>query len=438
MKYSLNENVKSITKEDNILLYNPVKSSWIKTKQKNVDKLQRLINSDLKTLNKEDRYLLDYLERYDIISDLDNKTDIEADSPISIYFFLTKKCNLECSFCSMNSNPNIDSSNNLSFDEIKEFIDQLSDFNIKRIILTGGEPLLHDKLIKIIEYIKEKLGTKVIVSTNGFLLSEQFCKDIKGKVDRIDISWESIYGEYKEMRDQFIKNIDVAKKNKINMNFSYVVTKNNREYIYEYIDYCVLYDAGIDLKIVSPINNGNDYDDLILQEEDVLDLYESVFEYIIEKNYVNSPCLKSIIGYTPKPKLGCSGYYKNMFAIYPNGDVFPCHSVNSSEYSLTNIKENSFEDCVKLFGKKRNTFSVFNIDDREYCKECDIRNFCLGVCAGEIYKDIESGSIKPSTCKFRSIIVNYFLWEHKKNISFKEQLNNIILKIREAKSCVKL
>jgi len=76
-------------------------------------------------------------------------------------------CNLSCPFCYFKNYIEI-SEEAKSFEEILEFI---KNNNIKELILTGGEPLLHENLIGFLSQIRKQ---KIIVKlkTNGFYSSK--------------------------------------------------------------------------------------------------------------------------------------------------------------------------------------------------------------------------------------------------------------------------
>lgn len=84
----------------------------------------------------------------------DDKTSIY---PSSYYLHLTYKCNLNCIYC---YNKDIRTNfEEIELDKWELIIDKISPF-ARRIILTGGEPFLSNKLPHVIEYIKS-LNTSV-------------------------------------------------------------------------------------------------------------------------------------------------------------------------------------------------------------------------------------------------------------------------------------
>ncbi|HYH05065.1 MAG TPA: radical SAM protein [Bacillota bacterium] len=94
------------------------------------------------------------------------RNDYFQELPIDI--MVTYRCNLNCKKCYAPK-----SGYEASFDEITKAVNKLYDGGIRRIVLTGGEPLVREDLPQIAAYIKKK-GFEVYLSTNGLLLKERW------------------------------------------------------------------------------------------------------------------------------------------------------------------------------------------------------------------------------------------------------------------------
>jgi MoaA/NifB/PqqE/SkfB family radical SAM enzyme len=84
-------------------------------------------------------------------------------------------CNLNCKYCCTFSpiaeNTFLDEENNI-FDLHK--LSEITNGKLKDIVLAGGEPLLHPKLINIMEAARKYFtNVEIIILTNGILLSKQ-------------------------------------------------------------------------------------------------------------------------------------------------------------------------------------------------------------------------------------------------------------------------
>lgn len=89
---------------------------------------------------------------------------------------VTKKCNLNCRHCyAANSNA---CEPELTFEEGKKLIDDLSAFACPVILFSGGEPLLRPDLPELAGYAVSK-GIRTVISTNGTLIDKITAKKLK-------------------------------------------------------------------------------------------------------------------------------------------------------------------------------------------------------------------------------------------------------------------
>ncbi len=90
---------------------------------------------------------------------------------------ITKACNLRCIHCYARATPG-PSPDELTTDEAKRVIDDLSEFGVPVILFSGGEPLSRKDLIELSAYASEK-GIRVVISTNGTLITKDVAKLLK-------------------------------------------------------------------------------------------------------------------------------------------------------------------------------------------------------------------------------------------------------------------
>lgn len=89
---------------------------------------------------------------------------------------VTRACNLRCKHCLNNSGEIIN--NQLTTEEIIDLIKKLSNAGIQEIRFTGGEPLVHKDIYKMIK-LATKLGIYTSIGTNGTLINEEVAKKLK-------------------------------------------------------------------------------------------------------------------------------------------------------------------------------------------------------------------------------------------------------------------
>lgn len=95
----------------------------------------------------------------------------EADS---IEIDITEHCNLRCAQCTHNAPYFKTSDTHYTLEQFKKDIDILSNkIHFNAIRLVGGEPLLNNDLVEMLEHItNSKITNQIVLVTNGILLSD--------------------------------------------------------------------------------------------------------------------------------------------------------------------------------------------------------------------------------------------------------------------------
>ena len=110
---------------------------------------------------------------------------------------ITDRCNFRCAFC-MPEGQDYEFFRReeiLSFEEITKFVKAIIPLGIKKVRLTGGEPLLRRDLERLIKMLSELPMEDLSLTTNGFLLKEK-AKALKhAGLKRITVSLPSLRDE---------------------------------------------------------------------------------------------------------------------------------------------------------------------------------------------------------------------------------------------------
>lgn len=78
-------------------------------------------------------------------------------------FIRVSGCNLRCNYCDTKYALEKDTGTHMSIEEI---LKKVEEFKVKNITITGGEPLIHKDIDKLIDLLLEK-GYKINIETNG-------------------------------------------------------------------------------------------------------------------------------------------------------------------------------------------------------------------------------------------------------------------------------
>jgi len=107
---------------------------------------------------------------------------------------VTDRCNLRCTYCMPERGIKLlERRELLTFEEILRVVRILSELGIKKIRLTGGEPLLRNNILGLIEGIRNIPGIEDIsLTTNGTLLGKFLKSLYDAGIRRINISMDSL------------------------------------------------------------------------------------------------------------------------------------------------------------------------------------------------------------------------------------------------------
>jgi len=164
-----------------------------------------------------------------------------------------------------------------------EILQRVSKLQPERLVISGGEPLLDDKLIEKLSYISDAMqSTDVSLSTNA-AVDFDFAK-LKGLIGCIDISLPSLDADvFSEMRGMNCvsivkRNIEKCLKYGFNVRLSCILTKPNKAGIMDVLDFA-------QRKGVSSVRLGrylpfryasNCRDDFELSEEEIREIMSEV------------------------------------------------------------------------------------------------------------------------------------------------------------------
>ncbi|GAA7025249.1 hypothetical protein AOH443_07260 [Helicobacter pylori] len=157
---------------------------------------------------------------------------------------VTKQCNFRCRYCMPTTPLNFfDNEELLPLDNVLEFLKIAIDEGVKKIRITGGEPLLRkglDEFIaKLHDYNKE---VALVLSTNGFLL-KKMAKDLKNAgLSRVNVSLDSLKRVLKISQKDALKNmlegIEESLKVGLKLKLNTIVIKSvNDDEILELLEY---------------------------------------------------------------------------------------------------------------------------------------------------------------------------------------------------------
>ena len=140
----------------------------------------------------------------------------QLDRPLAdLRVSVTDRCNFRCRYCMPREHfdhehrylPRADI---LSFEEIVRVVSTLVPLGLRKVRLTGGEPLLRSELHRLVAMLRTLPGLELALTTNASLLSKQAQALRDAGLDRLTVSLDSIAPEvFARMTDSDLPVSDV-------------------------------------------------------------------------------------------------------------------------------------------------------------------------------------------------------------------------------------
>jgi cyclic pyranopterin phosphate synthase len=114
---------------------------------------------------------------------------------------ITDKCNLRCRYCMPGDIKSLPMKEILTYEEIAIIASAAAGLGIKKIKVTGGEPLVRRGCCKLVRILKDIPGIdEVTITTNGVLLADHLDELKLAGIDGINISLDTLNRDrYKEL-----------------------------------------------------------------------------------------------------------------------------------------------------------------------------------------------------------------------------------------------
>ncbi|MCP3670397.1 MAG: heme d1 biosynthesis radical SAM protein NirJ [Gammaproteobacteria bacterium] len=154
---------------------------------------------------------------------------------------LVRRCNLTCKHC-YSISADTDFPNELSREQVFEVMDDLKQFRVPVLILSGGEPLLRPDIYEIAHRAKE-MGFYTALSTNGTLINENNIDRIaEVGFDYLGISIDGIretHDKFRRKEGAFVESMHglrLCRDKGIKVGLRFTMTQDNAEELPQLLD----------------------------------------------------------------------------------------------------------------------------------------------------------------------------------------------------------
>ncbi|MGL5312840.1 MAG: GTP 3',8-cyclase MoaA [Peptostreptococcaceae bacterium] len=277
---------------------------------------------------------------------------------------VTDNCNLRCVYCIDENSVFQENKNILSDDEIYRITKECAALGIRKIRITGGEPLVRKNIENLISRLNSIDGIEEIyITTNGVLLEEKL-EDLKNSgLTGVNISLDSLKEErfklvtkYNKLDKVILaidKSLELGIRVKIN---TVIINDTNKDEIIDFIE--LTKDKKVDIRFIELMPIGAARKHKGMKNTDILDLikveYKDVIEYKRRKsggpaNYIRVNNYKGRIGFISAMS-NCFCEECNRIRLTSEGFLKKClhfnYGVNLKEYINDNISDEQLRNII--------------------------------------------------------------------------------------------
>lgn len=200
---------------------------------------------------------------------------------------VTDKCNLKCFYCRPDNQEYIPHEEILSYEEIARLVKAMTNYGLKKVRITGGEPLVRPEIEKLIKMLRDIPAIEDIsMTTNGITLKHHAKKLKEAGLNRLNISIDSLKPDLffqitKGKLEDVLEGIRVSKElgfDPIKVNAVIIKGLNENEAL-DFVDFAIEY--GVEVRFIEMMPLGQGF---IKWEKDMVKPLEEV-KMLIEDRY---------------------------------------------------------------------------------------------------------------------------------------------------------
>ena len=319
-------------------------------------------------------------------------------TPLIVGLSITNACNLRCKLCGVATGESLQKklTEELTTDEAKSVIDNLSKAGVIHLSFGGGEPTVRDDIIELAAYAARRINSVGIVS-NGFLIDRRLAGNIADAgVRQVMISLDGIDSEThdanrgKESYDRAICALENIRHADISARISFTISQTNFHQLPEMIALAKKLGVSLNVQEFFAKGRAEGKEALVLTRKQRRDMQRLLFKTQaemgissigFENRYIISEDKKAQAVCT-NPNLSsdfydfCVGCFTGIYALFVSatGEVRLCGRYG--EGRLGNLKNRSLSEIWQ------NSEILKKVRDRENlsgrCGKCAYRYICGG------------------------------------------------------------
>lgn len=303
---------------------------------------------------------------------------------------ITKRCNFRCKFCYASSNKEFIEEPYISESMINRVIEEIQKNNLKKVTITGGEPLFnHEIFIRMIKKLHEN-GIVINLNTNISLMNDEIAQEIKKYIgteyyiftsllsadESTCDSVTGVSGSYKRV----IEGIQCCKRNGLKVSVNFTISRDNVKDLKLIDNFIKQYEIErVSISRVIPPSYERNSEKNILKEEEIIEIADTLV--LLNQKYGISvtsshPLPLCVIGddekYNVIESQMCRTGLRYCAINLITGNVFACSQENKN---YGNIYEQSLYDCWLAM---KDEHGICNLAEK--CQKCNLLSKCGGEC----------------------------------------------------------
>ena len=388
---------------------------------------------DLEQLSGDDREFLEELLERDVVRPAWPAQYLLPEQEYMVYpaeyeeevqWSVTGACNLRCRHCFMSA-PHA-KHGAPSHEQIIQIADQLAECGVLRVGITGGEPLVREDLLDIVDALGERgIGISSIY-TNGWLLDEAFLDELDKRhmhpsfqLSYDGVGWHDFLRGVPGAEERTIEALKLLQARDFYVSIGMCLHRKSRHVLRESVN--LLASLGVRSLKCGPMQEQGEWlnpevRELQLTQEEALQVFEEYIPQYFEDDAPLPIMMGGYFMYTPgnagwgafylkecseeaEQKVPACGVLLSHFYIGAEGMVCPCMGMADTDYAenFPNLFDTRLADilndsdfthlCRATVGDLR--------DRNPKCRECEHMDLCGGGCrnavlaAGEDYYGID-------------------------------------------------
>lgn len=211
---------------------------------------------------------------------------------------VTDKCNMKCIYCMPSGNIKwIEDKEILNFKEIIRIVSILTQLGIRKIRLTGGEPLLRPSLVNLISDLKNIENIETIsMTTNGFLLEENINQLKLAGLNSLNISLDTFREErFRTLNgisnlNKVLRGIQKAREVGVKIKINTVIIRTwNDDEIINFVKFARDMDLTVRFIEFMPLDGSGIWNyNLVMTKKEMIKIIETNFQNVISLDKNNS------------------------------------------------------------------------------------------------------------------------------------------------------